>query len=320
MDIIFCIDNNYVMPCGITMISVLENNKDSSIRFHIIGLDLSENSQSELKSIENQYRRASVLFYQIKKEILESHEFSLYNSTHLSIAAYSRLFVVDILPENLDKAIYLDSDMIITGSLSELWNTDITNYAAAGVPDIFCMCYTDVYTALGYSSTFQYINTGLLLISLKYWREKGLKDRFIQFYNEKKNKLTFHDQDIINGTLYDSILYLPLEYNVLNCYYFLAGSEVLSQYKNKIIDAINNPIVIHYTATEKPWFKVCWHPLRNVFLKYKNLSPWENTPLRWNSEPLKKRIRFYKRSVLYASKLKKPHGYRFINNQEVFKL
>ena len=309
MDIVFCIDNNYVMPCGIVMVSVLENNKNTLITFHIIGMDLSENSKNELLAVADLYTGATVLLYDIKKEMLESYNFSLYDSPHLSLAAYSRLFLIDILPKNVDKAIYLDADMIVTNSLSELWNTDISDYAVAGVPDPYCMFHTDIYKNFGYNDTFQYINSGVLLMNLKYWREHNLKDRFIQFYNENSDKLLYHDQDIINGTLHDSILYLPIKYNVTDFYYLTIENKQLRQYKDEASKAIYDPLIIHYTSTFKPWLKICRHPLRKVFLKYKNVSPWKDVPLSWNDESFGKKIRFYKRLLLSTLGLRKKNRY-----------
>lgn len=318
MEIVFCTDNNYVMPCGVTIISILENNKDVPITFHIIGMGLRDESKDILSSISQKYKESSVLFYEIRKEFLESYNFSLYGSKHLSLASYARLFLVDILPQNIEKVLYLDCDMIITKNLFEMWNTDIENYSIAGVPDLFCMFYTKIFEILEYSETFEYINAGMLLINLEYWRKHNLMNVFIDFYKKNHDKLSFHDQDIINGTLYDSKLLLPIKYNVIDFYYF-SKRENLFQYQNEVNEAMINPVIIHYTSRDKPWFKTCLHPLKDEFLKYKNISPWNKPLLTWSNLPISKQIQHYKRIILYFLKLKKPKYLKFDSLSGKFK-
>lgn len=307
IDIVFCIDNNYIMPCGITIISLLENNKENTIVFHIIGMDLSKESKEKLLTICSRYRNASIIYYDIKKESFDSHNFSLYNTKHLSLATYARLFMGDILPQNVEKILYLDCDIIVTDNLGELWNTNIENHSIAGVTDLH-ICYTrsEVFQNLDYPSTKQYINAGVLLINLKYWRDKNIVNTFLDFLKEKYDKLKFHDQDIINGTLYDSKLLLPIRYNILNVYYYANNDRDISNNKEEVYAALRNPAIIHFSSPEKPWLKLSMHPLTSEFIYYKNMSPWRDELLTWKDAKLSRIFRYYKRKALYTLKLKEP--------------
>lgn len=304
MDIVLCTDNNYVMPCGITMISVLENNVGKPVTFHVIGMDLSEESRKALSSISSEYSGTSLVFYEIKKELFDSYNFSLYESKYLSIAAYSRLFLEDILPQHISKVLYLDCDIVVSADLSELWNTDVEGYSVAGVPDLFIMSRPELIQKLGYDESFLYLNSGVLLINLKYWREHKLVTVFLGFYKENQEKLSYHDQDIINGTLYNTKLLLPIKFNVID-YYYLSAKKDLFGYEDEVRGAIKNPVVIHYTSRNKPWLRSSLHPMNDEFFLYKSISPWKDVPLTWDSEAFSKKIRYYKRKILYALKLKK---------------
>ncbi len=305
MDILLCTDDNYIMPCGITMISLLENNKDNNfITFHIIGMNIKENSKEKVSSISSKYKNVKIVFYEINKDLLEPYNFSLYDSKHLSLAAYSRLFIGDILPKSIEKILYLDCDIIITKDLSELWNTDIENHSIAGVPDIYISTKRS-FENLGYPEKFGYINSGILLINLKDWNEQNRLKVFLDFYKKNHDKLIFHDQDIINGTLYNRKLLLPIKFNVID-FYYLSQSNNLGQYENEVSNAAIDPVIIHYTSTNKPWFKDCLHPLKGEFLKYKKISPWKDTPIKWSKISFGKKIQYYKRIIFFALKIKKP--------------
>ena len=307
IDIALCIDNNYIMPCGITIISLLENNKENTVVFHIIGMDLSKESKKRLLDICVHYGNASIVYYDIKKESFDSYNFSLYSSKHLSIAAYIRLFIGDILPTNIDKILYLDCDIIVADNLRELWNTNIDNHSVAGVADLhICYSRSEIFRNLDYPSTKLYINTGVLLINLKYWRDANIVNTFLDFFKEKYDRLKFHDQDIINGTLYDSKLLLPIRYNILNVYYYANNDRDISNNKEEVYAALRNPAIIHFSSPEKPWLKLSMHPLTSEFIRYRNISPWKDEPLTWKNTRLNRIFKHYKREVLCALKLKKP--------------
>lgn len=305
MHIVLCTDENYIMPCGVSIISLLENNKNNSITLHIMGIDLKKEAEDKLSSICSEYPNALIVFYNAKKGFLDSWNSSSYDSKHMNHPAYLRLFIGNIISQNIDKVIYLDCDIIVTKNLSELWNTNIERYSVAGVLDLhMCCSHLETFHRLGYSSTKQYINSGVLLINLKYWREKDIVRVFINFARENHGNLLLFDQDIINGTLHDSKLILPIKYNIINTYYW-AKNDSTNNYKDEIYSALKDPAIIHYTSPEKPWFKLCLHPLRSEFIKYKNVSPWKNNPLVWPDVKLYKKVRYYKRKILYALKLKK---------------
>ncbi|MFV0419593.1 MAG: glycosyltransferase family 8 protein [Dysgonomonas sp.] len=305
MNIVLCTDENYIMPCGITMVSLLENDKDNIIIFHIMGIELKEKSKEKLSLICSQYRNASIMFYDAKEKIINLCYLSPTDYQLLNNANYIRLFLGDILSENIDKVLYLDCDIIVSDNLSDLWNTNIENYSLAGVPDLhICCSHPETFNRLGYSDKEQYINSGVLLINLKYWREKNIISTFVNYAREKHGNLLLQDQDIINGVLYDSILSLPIRFNIINTYYWSKNNDT-AYYWDEIYAALIDPAIIHFTSPEKPWLKLCMHPLKKEFIRYKNISPWENESFAWPNVSLKKKVRYYKRKVLYALRLQK---------------
>ena len=46
-------------------------------------------------------------------------------SGHVSIAGYFRFLIPQILPDDVDKALFLDSDIIVRGSVAELYDQSI---------------------------------------------------------------------------------------------------------------------------------------------------------------------------------------------------
>ena len=180
MHIVFCTDNNYVMPCGITIISLLENNKKSNIDIHILGLDLNNQSKKDLISISDKYSLTRIKIHNITKDSLQKYNFPINKGSYINITTYLRFFIADLLPE-LDKIIYLDCDLLVLNDISKFWNIDIDNCSVAGVIDAPAFD-KNTYRLLKYDNTYSYINAGVLLINLKYWREHDIHRNLLEYF------------------------------------------------------------------------------------------------------------------------------------------
>jgi Lipopolysaccharide biosynthesis proteins, LPS:glycosyltransferases len=303
MDAVLCTDRNYLMPCGITILSLLENNKGEDITVHVVGMELNDKDKQDLKSVVDKYD-ASILFYNMSKDSLTAWGLPV-EKRHLSISAYIRFFLFDILPSELGKVLYLDCDLIVTACLKDLWNTDIHNYSLAGVID-YPNFNPETYTRLNYSNRYSYINSGVLLINLNYWRQHDVLSGLLEYSKSNYKNIRHEDQDIINGVLHESILLLPLKYNVHNSFYWRKRN--IGPYDDEAREVVKNPVIIHFTTSMKPWLKGSIHPMRKEYLKYKNLSLWKNVPVTWGKLTFGQKIRYYKRIILDGVGIKK-HKY-----------
>jgi len=103
--------------------------------------------------------------------------------------------------ENIpDKLLYLDIDMMAASDISELYNTDITDYEYAAVKE-------------KYGSIFirpDYINAGMLLLNMKKIKETGMLRKSRELIKTKK--MLFADQDAIFRSTTKKKL-LPRKYN-----------------------------------------------------------------------------------------------------------
>ena len=82
--------------------------------------------------IEN--NKTKVFFHQVDKTILRNPPFI--KNTHLSLATYFRILSPDLLPKEITKALYLDSDTLILKNIDELFNSDALNILFKDTPII----------------------------------------------------------------------------------------------------------------------------------------------------------------------------------------
>ena len=145
--IAFNLDNNYVTHCATVIASIIENNHNHcNISFHLISADLSNSNKSRLNQWINEKKELyHIYFYDIDQTIFDNFPLG---QTYLNITCYYRLLIPTLLT-GIDKAIYLDCDTIVLGSLEGLWNTNIENKTWAGVRDRI-NDYIRVYNRLDY--------------------------------------------------------------------------------------------------------------------------------------------------------------------------
>lgn len=254
-------DNNYSVPAYITLFSLICNYRGKqSVNVYILTSgDLSSENLHLLSTLSDNDSRFEISFIDMKG----AYNGVTFKLDHLSHAAMYRLMIPRIAEQlrlKTDKCIYLDTDIVVEGDISELYDLDKTlgKYYFAGVPDP-CLCnvaHADLIDRLGIPDTDQYINSGVLLINLKQISRDGLCNQLEEAgYRED---FLYNDQDAINSVCYGGIRSIPLKFNMMRQFFYHNDryfSEVYSLVygKDNALEAKRDPVVIHYIDRQKPW-------------------------------------------------------------------
>lgn len=277
MNIAFCTDSNYIIPTGIAMISICENNIDQEIFFHII-IPTDENDPiclPNLKDIADKYNKGYAE-YHLSNSLLT--KFGVSQVGHISMTTFARFFLPDLLPKTIKVLLYLDGDVVVNASLESLFDTNLDYYYMAAVPDVHGGSAVR-HLSIGLGDSITYINAGVLLINLDYWRKENITAKLIDYAIEKKDCLPMMDQDVINKVLGAKTKLLSPTYNFISLFYF--ESELYWMIPHCFVKEVReikkkgNPIIIHYGTQNKPW-KNEWCPLREKWMKYCQLSQWKD--------------------------------------------
>jgi lipopolysaccharide biosynthesis glycosyltransferase len=253
--IVFAADPGYYRHLCVTLVSILENNSDLYIHAHVLTNHRSDKAEAPLKSLESKYNL--VLDFQV----VDDSQFSRLKLTidYISIQTYYRYILAWIFPD-LDKVLYLDCDIVVRGSIKELWTENLDGYCAAGVFDPYVNNgqWTSLLNRIGFQGRNDYVNAGVLLFNLKAIRENALIDDFFSCQEAYENAIQFQDQDVINIVLKGQIKLLPPQFNWF--------------YGQKHIE----PIIVHYTGKVKPWSlrKGYDHVYKNEYFKYLRRTPY----------------------------------------------
>lgn len=271
MQIVFTSDNNYLRYLGVAMCSICENNRGEEICFHVIlSGEVQDEGKQYLEEICGRYGKG-IKFYPIHNELLKVLPAGEAGQpAHISNAAYYRLFLSSILPEDVDKVLYLDCDLIAVRSLVSLWDTDMADCPVAAVPDMD-EAALDKYRRLQYPPALGYFNSGVLLVNLKYWREHDCQGQFENYIAEHLDRIVYHDQDVLNVVFCRNKKVLPIKFNVQEAA-LMTRVNISWEYDEQLEEALKEPVIIHYTTWKKPWNEGCEHPWKSEWYKYLDIT------------------------------------------------
>ena len=91
----------------------------------------------------------------------------------------ARLLVDKLLPDDIDRILYLDGDTLVLGSLESLWKLDMGNRSIGMGPESTVDAARRGFLGLDKQ---MYCNAGVLLIDLQRWRERKLGEKVLEYY------------------------------------------------------------------------------------------------------------------------------------------
>jgi len=254
-------DENYITPIYVLLTSIFMNNKQNRLRIHAIatGVDEAERNKIALYTKQN---NASIVFYDISNFDLSF--FVLRPDSHFTLATYYRLFFPALIPENIDKLLYLDSDIVVIGDLKKFTDFDLGSCPVAAIEDITAKARPE----LGIYDKSQYFNAGVLLINVAEWKRQCVMEKSFQYLQDFPERLKWQDQDTLNAVLANNWYKLDKRFNV--GYYDIPKFLARKHYN----EFIKDKIIIHYTSgVHKPWQMLGQNKLRYLYHDYLKQSP-----------------------------------------------
>lgn len=282
MNIVFSSDDNYVRHLAASMVSIMENNREEEkINIYVLNVGLSEENIKKLTDTVKKYNRE--IFIVDFSNIKERFNNSEVPVGSFSIETYTRLFLAEALPETEHRAMWIDCDTSVLGSIHDMYYCDMGDNAIAVVIDQpnfgLAVSRKDADITDGV-----YFNAGIFVANLDVWRREQASKQFVEFFFESKGTFIFPDQSILNHVFHDKLYMLSLKYNVITPSFFLSYKKMVEKWggpfysKEEFIEGKRHPIIVHYTAF-RPWKKWCLHPMKKHYRKYLKMTPYKDVPL-----------------------------------------
>lgn len=261
-NICYSFDSNYVEQFMVSVVSLLVN-ADKNEFFDIFVLDsgLTKTDKAVIENLKKSYKNFSLKYLSVNEKDFKncpllkekSREFKHY---HVTLPTYFRFKLPSILGK-INSVLYLDCDVIIRGSLKDLFSIDLKNTAAAMVKDVES---DSEAKRLGLKN---YFNAGVMLINLDYWRKNKIEDNLFEYTKTHTDEIKWQDQDILNCVLNENIKAIDTKWN----YQYFLYDEVNT-------NDLNEAEILHLSGRFKPWLLPFEHPIYDIYYSYLYETPF----------------------------------------------
>lgn len=256
-------DNNYAPYLSSLIQSILENTRrPSDVDFFVMSKDLTKRNQSFLRhQVED--ASSTITFIDLTSAVDTLEEIEL--TDWFTIEILFRLLLPDLLP-NIDKILYLDSDIIVLGDVAELFNVDLGDnlIGACLDPDMAGNCAgfdpsrkAYLVEEVGLNDPYSYFQSGMLLMNLAQFRQDVPTSKLLQVASSRTWK--YNDQDTLNNVASGRVTFIHMKWNFLvdwgdeevrsKTIFPMAPDFIFQEYEA----AASSPCIIHYAGFQKPW-------------------------------------------------------------------
>lgn len=279
--------NEYAPYMAVTLRSILDN-ASSKINYDIIVLSggISEENQMLLQTIKQNFPNVSLRFIEVMPFL---EQYRLYSRDWYHPIIYARLMLPELMKE-YDKVLYLDSDIIATVDISELYNYHLQDCLIGAIRDVgqtavyksnttYITDYIDNY--LGLKNPFDYINSGVVLFNIPLFR-KEFSIEFLFDYATSRH-WEWQDQDIFMTLFSGKIYIIEQKWNYL-CRWFHSNDSMIEvtapiEFYHEFMGARSQPNILHFIVNsfrqEDP--QADWNEL---FWRYAKQTPYYEIILR----------------------------------------
>ncbi len=264
MNILLAFNSNYYMPALVLLKSLLVNNQwCREIRIYVLYSDLKPGEIQRFSQVAEESGIAKAIFLPVETDTFQDAPLHL---KWISRETYYRLLAQEMLPESVERVLYLDVDMIVMGSLEEFYHQDFegkllvacNRYGLGGVD-------RKRLEQLTLPRDTIYFNAGTLLYDLAGQRQQIdpniLYEYPVLFYQQLK----YGDQDVLNAVFYGLTKFA--DWRVYNCF---DSNTTRQRQEDRVRRSCK---IFHYNGRGKPWTERYWGRMAWLFWDYAQLLP-----------------------------------------------
>ena len=276
MNLMIVTNSLYLKPAYVMLYSLFENHRNIPMDIYLPYEGLSREELSGLARFCEKFQEKRLHPLYVGTAFKEQVQ----SKSGINVDTYYRILGINLLLKELDRILYLDVDMVIQGSLLELYETDLRGKAFAVCEDIFGKInsfHKENMQRLGIPENYTYFNAGVMLFHLDYLRAVSGAERMMDSIYQNYERYYYNDQDVMNELFYDQLEIAGWDlYNCPPAWYYLDKAKLAAgrlefldyhtmetdakdtkvfeeKYQNMTRQIYQNARIIHYLAATKPW-------------------------------------------------------------------
>ncbi|MCM1387192.1 MAG: glycosyltransferase family 8 protein [Bacillus sp. (in: Bacteria)] len=274
MNIAVSINEKYVPYAYVTLTSLFENNSGGHINVYVLYGEKENNILHVFDRLAEKYGQ-NIYYLEVDKEVFGD---KLPRNDKWTVEIYYRLALPELLPNDIDRILYLDVDIIVLGSLKELYDMDLQGKTIGACKDMGVLYGSGPLSAKqeelleafmkdGGEKRYAYFNSGVLLMDIAKMRRENRNAAFFVEVGEQFADNINGDQDILNYVYHDDVVYADTErYNLFARTLYNMGRD----YKW----VKEHGVIVHFVG-RKPWhYEAVRYNTEKLFWDYAKKTPY----------------------------------------------
>lgn len=250
INLLYSINDGYVDQFKVTLYSVVKNASYKDFHVYILQKLLLEKDE-EVRTF------CETLGVAYTPVVIDEQAFENAPTTdRYPETIYYRLLAHDYLPEDLERILYMDADILCINDVVPLYQMSLEQklYAAASHTEDSDIADAINRLRLGNYESKSYFNSGILLMNLEMIRQTVRRSDIMAYIAEKGNLLFLPDQDVLTALYGHEIALIPDEiYNYDTRYFLIYAAK--SKAEHGLTWVIDNTVFLHFCGRDKPWKK-----------------------------------------------------------------
>jgi len=247
MNLLFCINEKFVPLLSVCLRSIVRSGGYAHYEVYVLHAG---GSLSGAGALAREFLgQADFHFIPVPDEMFEGFP----ESDRYPRQIYYRLAAPLLLPQELDRILYLDVDTVVINPLTELYQTPFEGNFYVGCSHTWELLTKINQARLQSQKAVAYINSGVLLLNLSALRTGLELSRVREYAMEHRRTLILPDQDILTALYGDKVkLADTMRYNLSDRILLFYNAD--HTHKKRGLDWVReNSVIIHYCGKNKPW-------------------------------------------------------------------
>ncbi len=262
--------NKKYIPYTTTMLTSLCENNARHIEAFLFNSELSE---KDLKVIEKALADYDISIVSLKVD-KERFDEKFPRNDQWSLEAYYRLFMFELLPESVDRLLYLDGDIVVNKDISDLYVSTFEDCemivcddkGGLNTPESYGDKHREMFKE-AYNQGFRYFNSGVLLINVRQMRRHYSFEAYLEAIKKWNFEMEAPDQDILNYLHWEKVKYA--DYKKYDLFARVAHNQKMTYEYVK-----ENTAIIHFPGY-KPWEAGNFHfDIEKLWWEYAKKTPF----------------------------------------------
>ena len=266
MHLLVALDEGYIPQLSVLLTSIFINHPNDRFALYLLHRSLTPKALDFIRACCN---KAMMEYYPIQVDQALFDEAPV--NDRYPKEMYYRLLAPYFLPDDIEKVLYLDPDILVINSLSGVWNLNLDHALFAAAAHTGKTELSNNVNRIRLKTDHDYYNSGVLLMNLDQCRIEIRKEDIFRYVKEHGNELLLPDQDVLNalyGKRIEAVDDALWNYDARNYRNYLLRSGGVRDMRW----VMQHTSILHFCGRAKPWKSGYRYRFGQIYQHYVQLT------------------------------------------------